>query len=244
MAPVDRLRIGPWVPTYEPTAEHGLHRPRADATAADGPPDWRPPTAQDVDDDAGRRYRGYRRAARHRPLLVLIAALSVVAVVLLVSAALPRPHGMQPTAGNASPVPGPVLAGLPATYQADAPVNTLFGAAQTKVYPGASDGVIVRTLGNWGTDGEGALRFNDVVVPVTGTYGLTLYYVLPNNEPTRTVVITASGASSITLTVAGNATCCATQTVRVDLTKGRNSITFSNPAGHAPALDKIVISQF
>jgi hypothetical protein len=243
MAQVDRLRIGPWVPTYEPTAEHGLHRPRAEAAATEGPPDSLPHTAQYGDDDAG-RHRGYQRAGRHRPLLVLIAALSVVAVVLLVGAALPRHHEMQPTAGNASPAPGPVLAGLPATYQADAPVNTLFGAAQTKAYPGASDGVIVRTLGNWGTDGEGALRFNDVVVPVTGEYGLTLYYVLPNNEPTRTVVITAAGASSIAVTVAGNATCCATQTVRVELTKGRNSITFSNPAGHAPAIDKIVISQF
>jgi hypothetical protein len=242
MAQVDRLRIGPWVPTYEPTDEHGLHRPPAEAAATDGPPDWRPHTAQYLDEDAGWRYRGYRRAARHRPILVVIAALSVIAVVFLVAAALPH-RGMRPAAGPASPVPSPVLAGLPATYQADAPVNTLFGVAQTKAYPGASDGVIVRTLGNWGKDGEGALRFNDVVVPVTGTYGLTLYYVLPNNEPTRTVVITAAGASSITVTVAGNATCCATQTVRVDLTKGRNSITFSNPAGHAPALDKIVISQ-
>jgi hypothetical protein len=244
MAQVDQLRVGPWVPTYEPTAEHGVHRLRPDATVADGPPDWRPHTVQYPDDDAGRRYRGYRRATRHRPILVVIAALCVVVVVLLVAAALPRHHGMQPTAGHASPAPGPVLAGLPATYQADAPVNTLFGVAQTKAYPGASDGVIVRTLGNWGRDGEGALRFNDVVVPATGPYGVTLYYVLPNNEPTRTVVITASGASSITVTVAGNATCCATQTVRVELTKGANSITFSNPAGHAPALDKIVISQF
>ena len=180
MAQVDRLRIGPWVPTNEPTDEHGLHRPRVEAAATEGPPDWRPHTAQYLDDDAGRRYRGYRRAVRHRPILVVIAALSVIAVVLLVAAALPR-HGMRPTAAHASPVSSPVLAGLPATYQADAPVNTLFGVAQTKAYPGASDGVIVRTLGNWGKDGEGALRFNDVVAPVTGTYGLTFYYVLPNN---------------------------------------------------------------
>src|SRR5438874_7753509 len=125
MAQVDQLRIGPWVPTYEPTTEHGLHRPRADAPAVEGPPDWRPHIAPYLDelDDAGRRYRGYRRAARHRPVLALLAALAVVASVLLVATALPRRHGMQSTASVVNPGPG-IAAGLPATYQADAPANT------------------------------------------------------------------------------------------------------------------------
>src|SRR5256885_91517 len=63
MAQVGQLRVGPWVPTYEPTAEHGVHRLHPDATVADGPPDWRPHTVQYPDDDARRRYRGYRRGA-------------------------------------------------------------------------------------------------------------------------------------------------------------------------------------
>src|SRR2546423_14951254 len=61
MAQVDQLRVGPWVPTYEPTAEHGVHRLHPDTTVADGPPDWRPHTVQYPDDDAGPRYRGYPR---------------------------------------------------------------------------------------------------------------------------------------------------------------------------------------
>jgi hypothetical protein len=207
-------------------------------------PDWLPavPYPEGLD-DIGWHYRGCRRAARHGGTIALIAALLVATAVLLVAAAVPRHHGMQPVAGG--PKPGPsAAAGLPATYLADAPANTLFGSARILTYPGSSDGVIVHTLGNWGRGiGEGALRVNDVVVPATGVYALTLYYVLPNNEPTRSVVITASGSSSASVTVAGNALCCSWQMVRVDLTKGTNSITFSNPTGHAPAIDKIVISQ-
>src|SRR5207302_1616094 len=81
-------------------------------------------------------------------------------------------------------------------------------------YAGASDGVIVQTIGNWGNGvGEGALRFNNVVVPGAGTYALTVFYVNPNNEPTRSVIITASGSGSVSLTVAGSAACCSAQQV-------------------------------
>ncbi len=187
-------------------------------------------------------YRGYRRAARHGRVLALIAALVVSAALLLVVSALPERHGGQPGAGGAGAGQS-AATGPPMTYEADAPANTLFGSAVARTYPGASDGVIVQTLGNWGTGvGEGALRVNDVMVPGTGMYALTFYYVLPTNEPTRSVIITASGFGSVSVTVAGNTTCCSSQIVHVVLDKGINSITFSNPKGHAPAIDKIVIS--
>jgi hypothetical protein len=220
-----------------PRTDHGF-------TNAGRPPNWRPagPSPEEPD-DVGWHYRGCRRAARHRGTLTLVAALLVVTAVLLVAAAVPFRHGMQPVAGGATPAPS-TATGLPATYLADGPANTLFGSARIQTYPGTTDGVIVHTLGNWGPDiGAGALRVNDVVVPATGAYALTLYYVLPNSEPIRSVVITASGSASVSVTVAGNAICCSWQMVRVDLNKGTNSITFSNPVGHAPAIDKIVISQ-
>jgi len=35
--------------------------------------------------------------------------------------------------------------------------------------------------------------------------------------------------------------CCASKTIIVTLRKGSNAITFGNPDGHAPSLDKIII---
>ena len=195
MERVDQLRIGPWVPDSgrhadrvrmamdETTAEYGLHRRSSDRLLDFAP--YEP-------DDVLPRYRGYRRAGRRGRVVALVAALVVAAAVLLVAAVLPIRHGMHNLAGGTNPGQS-AAAGPPVTYQADAPANTLFGVARTTPYPGASDGVIVQTLGNWGKGvGEGALRINDVVVPATGAYALTLYYVFPNKEPTRTMVITAS----------------------------------------------------
>jgi hypothetical protein len=188
----------------------------------------------------GRRYRGCRRAARHGPIIPLLAVLVVVALVLLVFSAVSRHTDVRSAVGTAGT--GSSAGTAPTTYQADAPANTLFGTARPLVYPGASDGVVVQTIGNWGTSiGEGALRVNDVIVASTGVYAVTVYYVFPYNEPTRSMVITASGSGSVSVTVAGNSTCCSSQLVRLELNKGANSITFSNPTGHAPAIDRIVI---
>jgi hypothetical protein len=245
----DQLRIGPWVPepgrhsgstgTDEITSEHLPQRP-----GADGSPAWlRTIVSRDDDwDDGGGRHRGGRRAGELRAVLVTIPVL-VVAVAAIMFAVSPSPragYGAQRVTGVAASQT--VRTGLPATYEADAPANTLTGSAHSTTYPNTSDGMIVRTIGNWGTAaGDGALRFNNVVVPGSGVYILTFYYAHPNNEPTRTVVITASGFDSAVITVTGTATCCSAQTLRVILDKGSNSITFSNPNGHAPAIDKIVI---
>lgn len=188
-------------------------------------------------DGGGRGYRGARRAVRHGPAIVGLALLAVGVVVLAAFISAPAAH-RSTVAGAATGA----STGLPETYEAEAPANTLLGSARTSVYPNASGGVVVQTLGTWGgTVGEGALRFNDVTAPASGTYVLTIYYVQPNNEPTRTALVTASGSGSISVTVAGNATCCSAQRIRVELDAGANSITFSNPSGHAPAIDKIVL---
>jgi hypothetical protein len=111
-------------------------------------------------------------------------------------------------------------------------------------YPGASGGKLVHGLGNFGgTAGPGGLRFNNVVVPVSGNYTLTFYFVNPDNEPTRTVYITASGKASLPVVVAGGNVCCLAQPVQIFLVKGTNTITFTNPQGHAPAIDRIVIAK-
>ena len=169
-------------------------------------------------------------------------AVAVLAVVVASGGPL-RWRGGAGTAASPSPSPSPSPF-TPTTYEAESGQNTLTGSATVIDYPGASGGRLVHDIGAWGSaKGDGALRFNNVVVPATGTYVLTFFFANLNNEPTRTVVITASGPDSIPLTVAGTATCCGSQLVRVTLVKGQNSITFSNPGGHAPAIDKIVIDR-
>ncbi len=129
------------------------------------------------------------------------------------------------------------------TYEAEAPGNTLGGSAWVDSYPGASGGMIVRNLGDWGIrGGPGWLRFNSVTVPATGRYTVTLYAIHLNNEPSRTVLLTVSGASPVSALVSASATCCAASGVVVMLVAGTNSITIGNPDGHGPSIDQIVIS--
>jgi hypothetical protein len=138
-----------------------------------------------------------------------------------------------PTAG---PRPGPV------TYEAEAAANTVSGSARISNYDGASGGRIVRNLGLWNGPGSaGTLTFGNVTAPEAGPYHLTFFYVYLNAEPARTAVITVAGAEPISVTAGGGSTCCASRTVTVVLRAGANTITFGNPNGHAPSIDKIVI---
>jgi hypothetical protein len=175
-------------------------------------------------------------------------------------AGIPSPSGpAQPSPGPGSsaswrPVPQPPLPSSasspttapvsfpPVTYEAEAAANTLAGSARVASYDGASGGRIVRNIGAWGGDPAGTLRFEGVTVPADGTYTLRLFHVNLNDEPSRTAVIAVSGGPSVVVTVSGGATCCATATVTIALRKGANQITFGNPNGHAPSIDKIVIS--
>ncbi|MFF5225933.1 hypothetical protein [Dactylosporangium sp. NPDC000521] len=131
----------------------------------------------------------------------------------------------------------------PVTYEAEAPGNTLGGSAWVDRYPGASGGSIVRNLGDWGSrDGDGVLRFATVDVPVAGTYTLKLFHVNIDNERTRTAVVTVAGSDPQRVTLTGGSTCCTASTLKVQLRKGGNTISVGNPDGHAPSVDRIVLS--
>lgn len=128
-------------------------------------------------------------------------------------------------------------------YEAEAAPNSLSGSAFVASYPGASAGRIVKNIGAWGNPGgSGRLRFDDVSVPVSGVYLLTVYYVHVSGDSTRTMVITVSGFDPVTVTVTASATCCSRRVVPVHLAAGTNMITFSNRNGHAPAIDAIGIA--
>ena len=143
-----------------------------------------------------------------------------------------------PAPASKSPSPRPA----PVTYEAEAPGNDLGGTARVDGHPGASGGRIVRNIGDWnGSGNDGWLRFNGVVAPVTGTYVLSFFYVHLDGEVVRTAVITVSDGPPVTVPVSGGATCCAVARQRVTLRQGANTVTFTNPTGHAPSIDKIVI---
>ena len=111
-------------------------------------------------------------------------------------------------------------------------------------YPGASGGRIIQNIGDWGRPpGPGTLTFNQVAVPSTGTYTITIYYVHPNNEPDRQAIVSVSGTQPVTVDFAGNSTCCLTKEVTITMTAGEHTIMISNPTAHAPSVDKIVISR-
>jgi len=130
----------------------------------------------------------------------------------------------------------------PVTYEAEGPNVTIAGSAFVDAYPGASKGSIVRNLGRWDNN-PGTLRFNTVAIPVAGTYVLTFYAVHLDGEPTRSAQITVSGANTVTVTFTANATCCTPVRVTIVLAAGNHTVTVANPAGHAPSLDKLVVSR-
>jgi hypothetical protein len=158
-----------------------------------------------------------------------------------------------------TPVPtsrGPVATGKPTAQappgkpftpvsveaEAGLPKVTLSGSAWIDGYPAASNGKVVRNLGDWDMrGGPGSLRFNDVIFPTTGTYVLTISYVHQDNESTRTAQVSVSGVNAVTVTFQGSSTCCSTKKVSLVIPAGTRTITISNARGRAPAVDKIVI---
>ncbi|MEV4416239.1 hypothetical protein [Catellatospora sp. NPDC049609] len=130
----------------------------------------------------------------------------------------------------------------PVAYEAEASGNTLLGQAAVVSLSGASGGRAVRNIGNGaGAKKDGGLRFNAVTVPEAGTYTLTFYYAQLVGPRADRVVVTVAGGGAVTAGVAGGADCCASRSVSVRLRAGANAVTFGNPDGPAPAIDRIVV---
>ncbi len=142
-------------------------------------------------------------------------------------------------------------AGDPVSYEAEAPGNTIGGAASVVTCSACSGGAKVAALG--GT-GAGTLTFSGVTVPRAGTYLMTVAYL--DGDSGRTAVVTVNG-SAFNLPLPGtndkNWNAVQTATVAVTLRAGANSIGFTNPtqappwsadpqqAGTAPEIDKIML---
>jgi hypothetical protein len=147
----------------------------------------------------------------------------------------PKP---KPTTSTRTTAPPTRTAFDPVTLQAEAGGNTLSGSARTQ------DGLVIG-LGDWGGQ-PGQLRFNSVTVPRSGRYELTFFYTsaaVGGSSGNRTAHISVNGGGTTTFSTSRQDNCCASGRVEINLNRGGNTISFTNPGGRCPAIDRIVIAE-
>lgn len=155
--------------------------------------------------------------------------------------AVPDPVGSAPDPSPTAPeAPGPPTVPLvPTIYLSiEAEDAEWYGTAAARELAGASGGTVVTGLGG-GT--ANMVRFTNVTVPAAGTYTVTLHYVADHqmvgslvvNGERQMLVFPASGQMPGTI---------GTQSVRLSLTDGVNTIEFGRWHLPVPDLDRIVIT--
>jgi hypothetical protein len=157
----------------------------------------------------------------------------------------PSQWNTTPTAFASTPIliptPTPITTSS-TSYEAEAADNTKDG---TKIFTCnlCSGGLRVSWISN-----QIFLQFNHVIVNHDGSYTLTIYYL--NSIPDRqtSAFVSVNGGSNVI--VPGiqilNVNCCDTVPpqvthMTVSLHVGNNTIRISNPTGHAPDIDRIVV---
>jgi hypothetical protein len=110
-------------------------------------------------------------------------------------------------------------------------------------YPNASGGRIVRNIGNWGGT-PGTLTISGVNIPSTGRYTITIYFVHIDGEANRSATVTVSGNPAQNVSFTGSSVCCQTKALaNLTIGAGVHTILFANSTGHAPSIDKVVVSR-
>jgi hypothetical protein len=147
-----------------------------------------------------------------------------------------------PSAGTSPATPR--FAALTFEAEAGSPLVTLSGSAHVHTDPGASGGKIVGGLGAQ-DDGRapGALRVNNVTVPASGVYLITIYYINSDKPGSSSGAVSVSGARSVTAKFTGGRGCCGVKQIEIALAAGVHTITISNATGIAPSVDKISLSR-
>ncbi len=88
----------------------------------------------------------------------------------------------------------------------------------------------------------GSVTFGSVVVPVAGTYRITVQYC--QDSPARFTTVTVNGVpkTGLTLRSSGGFDTPGVRTFKAYLHAGTNSVSFGNPSDWAPDLDRITVS--
>jgi uncharacterized protein YkwD len=122
------------------------------------------------------------------------------------------------------------------TYEAEAPVNRLDGGAHAVDCRRCSGGSRVTGLGPQGT-----LTFTGVIAERAGRARLAVTYTSPQ---ARTAEISVNGGigTAVRFPAGRGSSRPATARITVTLRAGDNTVSFGNPAGAAPDIDKIVLS--
>lgn len=123
------------------------------------------------------------------------------------------------------------------TYEAE--YATLGGAAASSAgFCGACSGLA--SVGNLGGNPQSTVTFDNVNVPVTGTYQMEIDSM---TQGQRSFFVSVNGNTAQELVLNGYSFGTPTSTViNVPLHAGSNQIEFSNPNNYAPNLDSITIS--
>jgi alpha-galactosidase len=121
----------------------------------------------------------------------------------------------------------------------EAEYATLSGAAVSSAgFCGNCSGLAA--VGNLGGNPQTTVTFDNVNVPVAGTYQMEIDYM---TQGQRSFFVTVNGGPAQQLDLNGYSFGTPTSTViQVPLNAGVNQIEFSNPSNYAPNLDSIVIS--
>jgi alpha-galactosidase len=123
------------------------------------------------------------------------------------------------------------------TVEAEAPGNTLGGAAAVAACPGCSGGQKIRFLGN------GAANFvtvNNVNVATAGRYQLQIDYEL---DGSRSFFVSVNGGTAVEVPVTGTSWAApASTSITVTLNAGDNAIKVFNNTAFAPDLDRISVT--
>jgi hypothetical protein len=123
-------------------------------------------------------------------------------------------------------------------YLAASPANTLAGGAVVASCSTCYGGEKAGFVGEGGT-----LTYNDVSVPASGTYNVTIIYC-DGSATGRQADITVDGGTAqlLSFTPTGSFDTVGAMTVTAALTAGNNTIELSNPAAYAPDMNEIIVA--
>jgi uncharacterized protein YkwD len=122
------------------------------------------------------------------------------------------------------------------TYEAESATNTRTGGARPVGCKRCSGGTRIGWLGR-----TGALTFNGVAAERAGSTTVSVTYSSPRR---RTALLSVNGGTSTAISFPSTRSFGRPATVRVKVTlrAGTNTLSFGNPSGGAPDLDKLVVA--